>query len=145
MVPLEIEPTGSADFGPCECCGNNSRRVWGLVRTAEAALAAYFVQWTLSRVRDHRANFDLIIGRWGDGASARDRVLVALEYRVQQSGPSFMVIDAGDREAASSELVGRALTRKQVIGKPIAKKAFAIVDAILAQDPRVAELMGDHA
>jgi hypothetical protein len=141
MHPLHIEPTGSADIGPCECCGNNSRRVWGLVRTPDAALAAYFVHWTLSRVSDHGANFDLIIGRWGEKASARDRVLVALEYRLTESGPSFIVIDARDREAASNDLVGRALSRKQVIGKPIAQQAFAIADAVLAQDRRVKELL----
>lgn len=142
MDELQVEPTGSADFGPCECCGNNSRRVWGRVRTPTAALAAYFVHWTLTRVRDHGANFDLIIGRWGEGASARDRLLVALDYRLLESGPGFMVIDAAGRPAASSELVGRALSRAEVIGRPIAQQAFAIVDAVLAQDARVAELLG---
>jgi hypothetical protein len=141
MDELVVEPTGSADFGPCECCGNNSRRVWGFVHTPEASLASYFVHWTLTRVRDHGANFDLIIGRWGEGASAADRQRVALEYRLLESGPAFMVIDSGNRPAASSDLVGRVLARPEVIGQPIAKQAFAIVDAILAQDRRVAELL----
>jgi hypothetical protein len=142
MDALEVEPTGANDTGPCECCGNNSRCVWGFVHTPEASLASYFVHWTLSRVADHGANFDLIIGRWGDGTSARDRVLVALAYRLLESGPGFMVIDAADRPAASSELVGRVLTRAEVLGQPVAKQAFAIVDAVLAQDARVAELLG---
>src|SRR5262245_10798962 len=111
MDQLEVEPDGSADFGPCACCGNNSRRVWGFVRTPTAALACYFVHWTLTRVHDHGANFDLILGRWGEGSSARDRVLVALEYRLLESGPGFMVIDAGTRPAASSDLVGRPRSR----------------------------------
>jgi hypothetical protein len=140
---LEIEPAESRDFGPCACCGNNSRCVWGYVRTPDAALACYFVHWTLTRVSDHGANFDLIIGRWGEGAFAQDRVLVALEYRLLETGPAFMVIDAGGRPSASSDLAGRALSRAEVIGQPIAKQAFAIVDAILAQDARVAELSAD--
>ena len=142
MTRLSIEPAGSADFGPCPCCGNDSRRVWGYVHSPRAAAAAYFVQWTLNRVRDHGANFDLIIGKWGQGAGPTDRVLVALAYRLDDTGPSFMVIDADDRPAADSELVGAALARKEVIGKRIAKKAFDIVDTILAQDGRVAELLG---
>jgi hypothetical protein len=141
MTPLSIEPAGSADFGPCPCCGNNSRRVWGYVHSPKTAVAAYFVQWTVNRVRDHGATFDLIIGKWGEGASARDRVLVALAYRLDDAGPSFMVIDADDRPAADSELVGQALARKEVIGKRIANKAFDIVDTILAQDRRIAELL----
>lgn len=142
MDELEVEPTGAADLGSCECCGNNSRRIWGLVRTRELALASYFVHWTTGKVPDHGANFDLIIGRWGNHASATDRVLVAFEYRLLESGPAFMVIDAQGRPAASSDLVGRVLAREEVIGRPIAKQAFAIVDAVLAQDPRIAELLG---
>jgi hypothetical protein len=60
---------------------------------------------------------------------------------VDETGPSFMVIDAADRPAAASDLVGRALAREEVIGRPIAKQAFSIVDAILQQDARVAELL----
>jgi hypothetical protein len=141
MSPLSIELAGSADFGPCPCCGNNSRRVWGYVHSPKAAVAAYFVHWTLNAVRKHDPNFDLIIGKWGKGATAKDRVLVALAYRLLDTGPSFMVIDAADRPAATSELVGKALARKDVIGKRIAKKAFDIVDTILFGDRRVAELL----
>jgi hypothetical protein len=142
MDELEVEPGGSSDFGPCACCGNDARCVWGYVRAPHGALAAYFVHWTRGRISDHGANFDLIIGRWGESSSARDRVLVALAYRLLVSGPSFMVIDAGGRPDASNELVGRALSRSETIGQPIAQQAFDIVDAVLAQDERVVELLG---
>jgi hypothetical protein len=142
MEPLSVEPTGEKDLGVCECCGNSSRRVWGLVHTPNATLASYFVHWTLGRVPDHGANFDLIIGKWGDGTAAADRVLVALAYRLTDTGPQFMVIDAADRPAAKSDLVGRALPRSEVINQPIAEQAFAVVDAVLEQDQRVAELLG---
>jgi hypothetical protein len=142
MEELAVEPTDSTEFGPCACCGNNSRRVWGFVHTPAAALACYFVHWTLSRVRDHGANFDLIIGRCGEASSVQDRLLVALEYRLLESGPGFMVINAGGRPAASSDLVGRALCRDEVVGQPVGEQAFAIVDVVLAQDGRVAELLG---
>jgi hypothetical protein len=142
MEALSVEATGEKDLGVCECCGNSSRRVWGLVHAPEATLASYFVHWTLGRVPDHGANFDLIIGKWGDGATAADRVLVALAYRLTETGPQFMVIDAAGRPAAESELVGRALLRSEVIHQPVAQQAFAVVDAVLAQDQRVAELLG---
>jgi hypothetical protein len=141
---LRVEPTGTNDYGPCECCGNNSRCVWGFIQGAVVTVAAYFVHWTLTRVMDHGANFDLIMGKWGDGASARDRSLVSLAYRLFDTGPQFMVIDGHQRPSAKSELVGHVLRRDEVVGQPIAKQAFAVVDAILAQDSRVLELLGHH-
>lgn len=141
MARLEVEPTGEKNHGPCTCCGGNSRCVWGLVRTPRAALAAYYVHWTVGRVADHGANFDLIVGRWGDRTAASDRQLIALEYRVLDRGPALMVIDAAGRPADSREMVGQALKRAEVIGTPAAKQAFEIIDAILAQDIRLAELV----
>ena len=142
MDGLVVEPTGQKDFGACPCCGNVSRRVWGFVHAPDAALAAYFVHWTVGKVADHWPNFDLIIGRWGDGATAADRRLVALEYRLLDTGPSFRVIDARGRPAADSQLAGKVLRRCDVIGRKIAPIAFAVVDAVLAQDDRVSELVG---
>jgi hypothetical protein len=144
MPSLSLEPTGSNDYGPFPCCGNNSRCVWGLVREPKRALAAYYVHWTLGRVPDHGANFDLILGKWGQRATAKDRSLVSLAYRLFEDGPQFMVIDGHDRPAAKSDLVGHVLQREDVIGKPIAKQAFANVDAILARDGRVVELLGPY-
>ncbi|HEY7152731.1 MAG TPA: hypothetical protein VH575_02120 [Gemmataceae bacterium] len=141
---LRVEPTGTNDYGPCECCGNNSRCVWGFIHAPEGTLASYFVHWALNRVADHGANFDLILGKWGEQATAQDRCLVSLAYRLFEDGPQFMVIDGHDRPSAKSELVGQVLRRAEVVGQPIAKQAFAAVDAILAQDSRVLELLGPY-
>lgn len=144
MEALRVEPTGTNDYGPCECCGNMSRCVWGLIHAPHGPLASYFVHWTPGRVADHGANFDLILGQWGERATAQDRCLVSLAYRLFEHGPEFMVIDGQDRPSAKSELVGRVLRRTDVVGRPIAQQAFAAVDAILAQDTRVVELLGPH-
>jgi hypothetical protein len=105
-------------------------------------LAAYFVHWTVGHISDQGANIDLIIGNWGEGTTQEERKAVALAYRLLDSGPSMMVIDANTRPFSSSELVGQALYRDEVIGNTIAGDAFAIADAILAQDDRIAELIG---
>ena len=101
----------------------------------------YFVQWTVG-APSHWPNFDLIIGEWGERASADDRVLVALRYHAETQGGGFMVVDSGDRPAAASELYGAALRRDDVIGQDIATRAFDIVDAIWMQDPRIDEIRG---
>ena len=118
-----------------------SRCVWGFVHAPNGTRAAYFVHWTLSRVADHGANFDLIIGKWVEQSSATNRVAVSLAYRLDETGPSFMVIDATDRPTATGGLAEHILLRAEVIGRPIAQQAFAIVDAVLAQDERTAELL----
>jgi hypothetical protein len=141
MEPLTVEAIGCNDYGPCECCGNNSRSVWGFVNSPSGTLAAYFVHWTLGRVMDHGANFDLIIGTWGEGTSSSDRCLVALAYRLRATGPEFMVIDADQRPCARNDVANTSLCRSDVIGHPIAEQAFAIADAVLAHDTRIAELL----
>ncbi len=118
---LTIEPAGSKDTGVCECCGHESRRVWGFVSTPDTAVAAYYVHWTLGRVVEHGATFDVVLGEWGEGTSGADRSVVSLLYRLAEDGPGFMVVDAEGR-----------------IDNPV----FAVTDAILEQDGRVAELLG---
>jgi hypothetical protein len=61
-LQLSIDPNDQRTFGPCDCCGNMTQRVWGYVYDNDAALAAYFVEWTPGHV-EQSANFDLIVGR----------------------------------------------------------------------------------
>lgn len=144
MESLRVEPTEAADFGPCDCCGSATRRVRGFVHGPAGTVAAYFVQWAVGRVADHGALFDLVLGRWGDGAATADRVLVTLDYRLTDTGPEFMVVDSAGRPADDRSLVGRALTRAEVVGQPVAGEAFSVADAVLAQDTRVAEVLGPY-
>lgn len=140
---ITIEPTGSSDTGVCDCCGRSSRIVWGQAYADGRCLAAYFVHWTLGHVPDKGANIDLIVGEWGESATAEGRSAVALAYRLTDSGPSMMVIDANTRPVSRSPLVGQMLRRDDVIGTGFAQDAFAIADAVLAHDDRAAELLGD--
>lgn len=137
-MTLTIEPDGSREFGPCECCGHMSRRVWGYLHGELGTRAAYFVSWTPGRL-EHDPSFELIVGRWGDGAAAADRVRVALTCRYVDGQPQFMVVDAAGR-GAERKLASRDLARAEVIGTPLASEVFAMVDAIWLGDARVAEL-----
>ena len=141
MIDFTIEPGDSHD-SICDCCGQQSRTVSGFVYRGDDAAAAYFVQWTVGGVDSHGAHFDLIIGKWGEGATVSDRSAVALEFRRTEQGPSFMVIDASGRPAGRSSLVGSALARAAVIGTPLARVAFDIVDAVWIQESRIREIVG---
>jgi hypothetical protein len=140
MSGRELEVAGQQDVGLCDCCNAMSRSVWGYVHQGAATEAAYLVHWTLGHVAEHGAHFDLILGRWGDDATAADRFAVSLEFRPTERGPAFMVIDAKGRPVSESELVGRALSRDEVIGTPLAKRAFDVIDFIWLQDHRIQEV-----
>src|SRR5579864_3606023 len=129
-----IEPTGINDFDNCPCCGNSSRKVWGLVLSESTTVACYYVHWTLGHIKDRGANVDFIIGAWGENASRSDRFAVSLEYRLLDSGPAFRLIDANQRPVAQSDLVCRAMQRHDVVGQPLAGTVFSFCDAIFSQD-----------
>jgi len=139
---LEIEQGGDAETGVCDCCGHKSCSVWGFVWQGEATVAAYVVHWTMGHVPEHGANFDLILTGWGDNTNASDRWAVSLSYRLLDSGPGFMVIDADTRDFAKDEIVTRALKREDVVGQPFSERIFAVCDAVLTQDDRLEELVG---
>jgi hypothetical protein len=141
-MAVTIEPMGSNDTGICDCCGRHSRSVWGTAYSDGYCLAAYFVHWTLGHILDQGANIDLIVGEWGETATAESRSAIALAYRLTETGPSMRVIDAETRPVSKSPLVGQALRRNEVLGTAFAQNAFTIADAVLALDQRVAELLG---
>lgn len=89
MHDFRIEP-GTSHETLCECCGQQSRTVSGFVYEGDDAAAVYFIQWTVGGVDTHGANFELIIGRWGD----RSRSILGCD-RVSPHGPRAVV--HGDR------------------------------------------------
>jgi len=138
-LALEFDTENQIDLGPCPHCGQRTCRVWGYVYQSDAALAAYYVEWTpLHPEKD--ATFDLILGRWGKDAHSANRQGVSVAFRVLESGPSFMVQDAAARPIGSSPLISAALDRNAVIGTPLAEVVFAVCDLVYLADPRIAEL-----
>lgn len=129
---FEVEDAGS-ELGQCDCCGTSTTRIWGFVRRNGQPVGAYFVAFTLGRP-DHGAKFDLILGEWGHTASRADRYALAVDMRLIDGTPAFMVVDAVDRITSSGPLVGTALKRTDVIGTPLATQAFAIIDAVYMSD-----------
>lgn len=137
--PYLIAPTGSKETEICECCGNVSRTVWGMLRKGDVDKAAYFVLWTKGKP-DHGANFDLVVGRWGEGSSSADRTAVALLYRTDVDQPGFMIIDAATRPASDGSLSATALSRDELVNSTLKAPVFAMIDAIFLQEERIEEI-----
>jgi hypothetical protein len=135
---LTVQQVNSSDYGPCPCCGDMSRSVWGLVCENDITQGSYFVHWTLNQVENHGAHIDLIISSRGKGNVLGPRSAISLEYRIGDTGPSVMVIDAHGRNHA--KIAEHVLRREDVIGTLLAKKVFAICDVVLVQDDRLTEI-----
>jgi hypothetical protein len=139
---LRVEPNGESG-GHCDCCGNETRTIWGYVHSGERVIACYFLQWT-RHTPEHLPNLDFLIGTWGD-ETINDRKLVS--WRYDPLSQSFMAIDSSTRPAASSSLCAHALSRDEVISNStLMADATRLIDAVWSGDPRaleVKELAGD--
>ncbi len=121
-LTLHIVPGDSRVTGTCDCCGKTSMLASGFIHDADGvAQAAYFVHWTADHP-DHGANFDLVVGRWGEGVEPLERAGVSLRFLPKKG---FMVIDAHERPFAKHQrLFSRGLARADVVGTPLASWVF---------------------
>ena len=136
---LEVAEVKRHDGGPCPCCGEPTELVWGFVNDETAGpLCVYYVQWT-PRAASHDAHFDLIVGPWGEGTCADDRVGVSLVY--QRDAASLAIVDAATRPFAHDQQVfGRALARDTLLGTALAATVYQLLDAIWQRDTRLRAL-----
>lgn len=137
--PIHATARGQSMFD-CPCCGRLSRTIWGEIEHDKGgAVAIYYCRWTVGDPR-HDAGIDLVMGDWGDGTTPEDRFLLSMLFRRSEAA-SFMVVDAAPGLEKFKSLAARAASRDQVIGYPVARYAFMIVDAIYDDDPRIADLL----
>ena len=129
----------NASTGHCNCCGTQSRTIWGDLADSSGTRAVYFVQWTVNEP-GHMPHFDIVLGPWGEGTAPGDRVLVSLLYQPRPGGGSFMVASGKGRRADDRSLCGRALERADVIGTPLANEVFSLLDALWLSEPRIEEI-----
>ncbi|HEY1752088.1 MAG TPA: hypothetical protein VGG29_12565 [Caulobacteraceae bacterium] len=86
----------------------------------------------------------VVLGNWGEGASASERFLTTLEYKMLDGRvPTFWFVDAESRPLATSDLVGRALSRAQALASGDRELVLECCDFILASDERVEPLLGN--
>jgi hypothetical protein len=137
---MQITPLNQSVHGPCSCCGDTTRTVWGEARADGALRAIYYVRWSPEHLDEHTV-WLLYIGPWGS-APPEQRVAVALYCRSHGRWPAFMVVDAHYTPWGEGVTrLGRPLRRGDVVGQPIGVEAYAIAEQVLIQDSRVTELM----
>jgi hypothetical protein len=138
MPSLTIEPTRHARHGPCAHCGGDTQTMLGRANAADGHVrASYMIRWTAGRPRDG-AVWLVSVGR-PDLDPSDARLSVGIRMRPVWGRPQFMVVDVAEtpwKDVDSPSLAANC-TRTQVIGTPLATRAFDVVDVVLAQDPRV--------
>lgn len=137
---FQFEETRVTDYGPCECCGDVSRLATGMVRLDGEPYALYQVHWTNNHIVEHGAEFYLVLGEFGEGTTAANKFAVALHFFVEPDRFGFAVVDADRTPISSNPLVGRALSRANVINTPLAQEVFDLIDAIWLEDENIAEV-----
>lgn len=131
---IRVEPTNQKDSGPCPCCGDLTRIVWGHVFSDEHARAVYYARWTLNQAK-HGALWMVSVGDWEDPNG--ERWSVGLDSRAPDGRIAFMLIDAEETPWGNAPGLGKPLTRDEALGTPLAEEVFQIVDACLEQDARL--------
>ena len=103
-----VEAENERTAGPCPCCGNMTRRVWGYVSQGDVTVAAYFVEWTPGH-QDRAANFDLIIGAWGrQRAPVIGQGHIGISSRPRPDRHSWSLMPPSGRSEAARLLVRRS-------------------------------------
>ena len=122
--------------GVCSCCGSDTAVTRGVVDDGGVHVASYLVKWTVGNP-SHGMGWLVSLS---DPVSSQ-RVCISLVYSFEYA--SFMVRHIGDDPWQPDDLrdFGELLDRNQVIGTPLAKKVFEILDDIWLTDPYVRDFV----
>jgi hypothetical protein len=133
---LVIDPGESADLGACPCCGNMGRSAWGYVSKNGAARALYYARW-IDKHHDRGVQFLVSVGSWGETSNVSMRRMVAIDCRMGDGRPTFMVLDATKVPDADEALMGKGLSREQVLADPLKDEVLPMVDQVTYEDRRI--------
>jgi hypothetical protein len=129
---MPIRDTVHEHRGPCPCCGNETAATSGRVFEAETLVARYRILWNPG---DHSHEMAWLVAF--DNAGSEGTISVSVAYSFVHN--AFMVLNPEDYlwGRIDTEGCGTLLRRDQVIGTPLAKRLFPILDEIWACDPYV--------
>jgi hypothetical protein len=145
MGKISIEPGESKETGICPDCGSKTWYATGYVYNDNNASAIYMARWTDKHL-ERGIQILLSIGQWGNGTSGKMRRRVGVDCRMGSDRPSFMIVDASKMPWDDEKLLGKALTRAEVLKDPLKDEAFHILDHLVSDDPRIKSflLSGQH-
>ena len=132
---LEIEPTKASSFQSSE---GLLQTVWGHVHQNQSPHAVYYVRWNETHLEE--ATFVVSVGDWSEGPDEGSRDCVAALARAFKGELSFMLVDAATTSFAEQKFLGNMRRADSVRETPLAQEVFHILDHVLVEDQRVAQL-----
>lgn len=114
---------------PCTCCGESTCSTTGTVDLGWDPAPVYVARWN---PRVPAQGIALLVGL-GD-----PRGFVAARYSLEGSG--IIIIGPDDYDWQSDSV--RVLERSDVIGTPLAAKAFRVIDEVWMHDPGIRAFAG---
>ena len=119
---MKVVEQKNKNHGKCPCCGYRTKISMGVVEINEGHDRSYLARWTPKKPDDGMA---FLISTSIEGGVVS--VLYSFEHE------SFMVVGTEDNGWEIEEEFF-LLERDEVIGTPLAKEIFAILDVIWVQD-----------
>lgn len=135
---IELEFAEPQISEPCSCCGGLTVLGTGFVAVDGGAYAVYYLAYANTHP-DHELALIVSVGDWGEDADENAREAFYCRLRPHEETGSYQlgVGDADESRWADVALLGKKLSRAEVLAHPLKTMVFAITDEIGAADPRV--------
>lgn len=128
----------------CDDCGKESLTVWGWVSRKEVAHAVYYAGLMIGH-DEASVRLTISIGGWGlpDGVSVRRWCFI--EVRPTDDSFAMMVRQPEESLYFKEAILGRAMSRDEVLASPLRNEFFSVADFVGFNDPAVRSyLAGDQ-
>lgn len=132
-LPVVVEQDGEETTTLCECCGRPMFDGCGILRSGGNDLADYWYRWS----DGHEQRFYLAISACDSNCFPVGGLAVFSAHGDGQ-GISYSVLGPEQSPWPSHPTFGPVLTREQVLSGSIVPDVFALVDAIAANESRLA-------
>jgi hypothetical protein len=144
MATYGIEFNDKVKSFRCPHCGEDSMTVWGWVSKDNAAHAAYFAN-LMTGHQETSARLTISIGGWGEEDNLAKRNWVFFEARPMGGNYEMMVREPEESLYSGRRILGKPLTRSEVLASPLVQEFFAVADHVAHNDPAVKSyLLGEQ-
>ena len=125
----------------CPCCGRPVHEGEGVLESEGRELAYYGYRWA----EGHESRFTIGICAL-DEQGSRIAGLAVVSGRSDGEQLIYTVLDPEQAPWGDSESLGKVLTRKQLLNEGVVPELFGLLDAIVANEPRISSrILGDTA
>lgn len=110
--------------------------MWGWVSKSNSAHAVYFAN-LMTGHEETSARLTISIGGWGESDGLADRKWVFIEARPIPGSYEMMVREPEESLYCEKSILGKGMTRSEVLDGQLAEEFFAVADYIAFNDPAV--------